>query len=214
MTVRTDIALSLGWMNPAGLPVSVAMPDFKRGSDAISAELVRRCQAGDTGATRELFELLIDDVHRILNRLLARDVDHDDLCQEVLLALHRGIRRFRFESSFRTWMYSVCVHIAYRHRWQSRRARIIDLPATPPATPEESLLLREESVAVQRALARMKPKKSTVYVLLELEGLPVAEVAAAVGAPVATVHTRLHHARRELREALARHQAKEDKHHG
>jgi RNA polymerase sigma-70 factor (ECF subfamily) len=71
-------------------------------------------------------------------------------------------------------------------------------------TPERRLVLSVEGARAQRALSRLSAKKREVFVLVALEGMSGAEVANALHIPVATVWTRLHHARLELRAALAR----------
>ncbi len=183
----------------------------------IPTDLINRCQSGDGMALRELFETIVEDVHQILHRLAGPDPDHEDMCQEALLAVHHALPRFRHESAFRTWMYSICTRIALGHLKRRRRMNAklegsvgsgIELDSDDD-DPERSAILKQQAATLQQTLDRMKPKKRAAYLLCDIEGLPVEDVATIVGTSRATVHTRLHHARKELRRALARHQAME-----
>jgi RNA polymerase sigma-70 factor, ECF subfamily len=174
---------------------------------AIDAALVGACQAGDTVALRRLFDTIVGDVHHIIARLLGAHPELDDTCQEALLAVYAALPRFAFRSEFRTWLYSICVRTAWRHmrRWRRRLEAPPDAdPADTGPDPERRAAMREEVRILERTLGRMAPKKRTAYLLAEVEGLSIEEVAQIVGTSVATVHTRLHYARRELRKALER----------
>ncbi|MBI5507262.1 MAG: RNA polymerase sigma factor [Deltaproteobacteria bacterium] len=181
------------------------------------ATLARRSQDGDAEATRQLFDLLVADVHRIVWRLLGPDPEHEDVCQSVLVAVHQALAGFRHQSQLSTWLYRICIRTAARHRRKAFRFRRLFAgpeaaaaePATPDPSPEERVANRERAAAARAALFRMGARKRTVYQLVELEGLAPDQVAAIVDAPLATVHTRLFHARRELARALCRHDARE-----
>ena len=69
--------------------------------------------------------------------------------------------------------------------------------------PEEALLRQEARTVLQQAIARLPTLYRTVYVLVELEGLPQHEIATLLEVSVDTVKTRLHRARLRLRQALA-----------
>jgi RNA polymerase sigma factor (sigma-70 family) len=73
---------------------------------------------------------------------------------------------------------------------------------TTAPSPEDAYAERAETARAIRALERLSDKKRETFVLVALEGLSGDEAARALGIPVATVWTRLHHARRELRDAL------------
>ena len=75
----------------------------------------------------------------------------------------------------------------------------------PPAviSPEQQAGDREMLQQVWACLLKIKPKKRTVYVLHEIEGLSIKQISAALEVKEATVWSRLHHARRELDRALA-----------
>jgi RNA polymerase sigma-70 factor (ECF subfamily) len=157
-----------------------------------------------------LFRKHADDVHRIVRRLLgpgATEADVDDLVQQVFLAVHRALPRFRGESKTSTWIYGIASktvlhHLRGRRRYQVMVAR---LEADPwPIQPERQLESRDELRRVWRCLMQIKPKKRVVFVLHEIEGMSGPEIAEMLSTSEATVRSRLHHARRELMALLAK----------
>ena len=158
-----------------------------------------------------LFRQHAEDVHRIVRRLLgpgATDADADDLVQQVFLAVHRALPRFRGESKTSTWIYGIASktvlhHLRGRRRYQVMVARLDEDP-WPVHRPEGQIESRDELRRVWRCLMRIKPKKRVVFVLHEIEGLSGPEIAEMLSIGEATVRSRLHHARRELMALLAK----------
>lgn len=169
-----------------------------------SEALVRRCQAGDPDAFRELFRNHQRDVARLVQRLLGSRADVEDVVQDVFLQVHRSLKDFRFGARFSTWLYRVTVNVVLMHRRAARsRPLLVDAEDGPPPCdealpPDEQAARRRRVLALYRLLDRLSDKKRFVYVLHEIEGLSPSEIAELVGAPVLTVRTRLFYARREL----------------
>jgi RNA polymerase sigma-70 factor (ECF subfamily) len=170
-------------------------------------ELVARCQRGERSAFDELYRQYRQQVLRNLHRVLGPGADLEDTAQEVFIEVYRSIARFRGESRLGTWLYRVCANVAY-HRIRTRKRkepRSVELPPTLTAhgpDPERAASDRSDLAVVHRILEALAPKKRMVFVLAELEGLEVEEIAQVVGVPRVTVRTRLHYARKEF-HALA-----------
>nr|ACX33969.1 putative ECF family RNA polymerase sigma-70 factor [uncultured bacterium RM35] len=165
--------------------------------------LVERCKAGERAALGEFYRLYRGDVTRNLQRVLGPGRgDLEDVLQDVFIEVFRAISRFRGDSKLSTWLYRVCVNVALqRLRKRKRLAEISDDQVAEPATeqtPERGLDTRRRLDAVYRILDHLAPKKRVVFVLHEIEGREPKEIAAIVGAPVLTVRTRLHYARKEF----------------
>jgi len=120
----------------------------------------------------------------------------------------RSIRRFQGKSAFTTWLYRVTVHVAMKSRRKHTRSRL-DVVAEVPdradegPSPAEVTLSAERQARVEALLERLSPKKRTVLVLHDLQGLDAQRIAELLATNVLTVRTRLFYARREL-EVLAR----------
>jgi RNA polymerase sigma-70 factor (ECF subfamily) len=145
---------------------------------------------------------------RVLRRLGVAERDADDVCQEVFVTVHRRIASFEGRSSQRTWLYGICVRTAseYRKRIVRRHEVVSDgvHEVAVDARQEEDAALREARATLDRILESLDDDKRAVFVLYEIEELPMAEVALAVGCPLQTAYSRLHAARRDFDSALHR----------
>jgi RNA polymerase sigma-70 factor, ECF subfamily len=141
-------------------------------------------------------------VLRVLRHLGIAAADLQDQAQEVFVAVFRGLPNFSGRSSVRTWVYGICLRVASNHRRRAhvRRERsVAELPeqAFEP-DPHEAFERRQGWPALRRLLDELDAEKREVFVLYELEELPMREVAEACGCPLQTAYSRLHAARRVL----------------
>ena len=176
-------------------------------------ELVERWQGGDSGA----FELLVrrhqQRVFGLLLRLLGDRDEALDAAQETFLNLHRHGHRFRREARWTTFLYRVAVNAALNRRRNlgRRRAHMEALSqqgvagALPeaPASPESAAVSGELRARVQAEIVALPPALRAPVILYDIEGLPYAEIAAALNIPEGTVKSRIHRARQTLRKRLA-----------
>lgn len=147
-------------------------------------------------------------VWRALRRLGVDARDVDDVCQEVFATVHRRLPTFGGRSALSTWIYGICLHKAWAHRRTTRRRRE-ELGATPPEpfveAPQLDALQRRRALAFADALLdTLDDDKRAVFVLYEIEEMPMKEVAEAVGCPLQTAYARLHAARLQFEAALRR----------
>ena len=166
-------------------------------------DLLGRCQRGDKEALGELYRMYRAEVARNLHRVLGPGRgDLEDVLQEVFIEVFRSIGRFRGDAKITTWLYRVCVNVALqRLRKRRRRAEVSSDDVgerSTDETPERDLDNRRRLDAVYRILDELSPKKRVVFILHEIEGREPKEIAGIVGAPVLTVRTRLHYARKEF----------------
>jgi len=149
-------------------------------------------------------------VRRYLGRLGVARGDIDDLIQASFLEVVRAAPRFDASYAVHGWLLGIATMMARRHHRSLGRsaARMaswlgtLRIQAAPVRTAAELLDERDALRRIAHALDRLSAKKREVFVLVTVEGLSGEEAAAALGIPVNTVWTRLHHARRELRAAL------------
>jgi len=170
--------------------------------------LEKACQ-GDEAAFRLLYErhrtAIFRFAYRLLNSVeLAEDVTHD-----CFLSLIKHPRRFDARrASLRTYLYAAARNQAFKNfRQRGSEVTIEEIPEEPqlPETegPLGQLLGRELSEEVRRAIESLPPLQREALILFEYEQLPLAEVAAIVGADTGTIKARLSRARARLRRALA-----------
>jgi RNA polymerase sigma-70 factor (ECF subfamily) len=185
--------------------------DIPNGGAQSEADLVRRCVAGERAAFEQLYREHRRAVAGNLYRVLGDRSELDDLVQEVFVIAFRGLSRFRGDAKLSTWLYRVCVNVALgRLRSKARRAPALpyaDLDETSDGgvnAPDLEIERREELARVYQALEQLSPKKRIVFVLHEIQGLDIKEIANIVQAPLVTVRTRLHYARKEFYRAVGR----------
>jgi RNA polymerase sigma-70 factor (ECF subfamily) len=172
------------------------------------AALVASIGGGDLSGLGELFDRHGDDVRRLLARLGISNADVDDLVQQTFLDVPRAAARFHPDGTVKPWLFGLAAMVARRHR--RVLARMVtrlhkwttELSERRTVTPAETFELGVEAKRAQRALDSLSAKKREAFVLVALEGMTGDEAAAALHVPVATVWTRLHYARSELKRAL------------
>jgi RNA polymerase sigma-70 factor (ECF subfamily) len=175
-------------------------------SELADAEIVQSCRAGDVSAWRDLYDRYAPLVHRFSAALGVPVDEREDAAQDIFIAVYRSLRHFRGEAQLSTWIYRIAARHAIRmgRRRRTRELmRITLLREKPPAAIDPSE--RSTHLAVlDRMLAKLPPKKRTVLVLFEIEGLSAKEISEVVGCPENTVWSRLHHARTEMVKAARR----------
>ncbi|WP_165250586.1 RNA polymerase sigma factor [Paludisphaera soli] len=166
--------------------------------------LVLKHRLGDASAFDELMRRWEPRLLYYLRRTTPQEADAWDALQRTWMAAFRDLRDLKDPRAFRAWIYRVARNQAVSHlrSEQARRGRIEELDpdellddawAPDPADAE----------AVHAALATLSLAHREVATLHLLEDMPLAEIAEVVSAPIGTVKSRLHHARRRLRAALA-----------
>lgn len=174
------------------------------------ARIFERMRDGDMGALGILFDRYARDVRRVVSRLGVSSADVDDLVQLTFLEAMRAADQYDGRAVAKPWLAGIAVIMVRRHRRSLGRLlrRLTEWGKDPDAEKQETnqadaFETHEMAHKAEQALAKLSPKKREVFILVVLEGLPGEQVAAALSIPVATVWTRLHHARLDLRELLA-----------
>ncbi|MSP72030.1 MAG: RNA polymerase sigma factor [Myxococcales bacterium] len=167
------------------------------------ALLIARLTAGHAAAYRELFRQHSDEVYRLARRFVTSDTDAEEVTQEVFIAAHQSIGRFRGHSRLRTWLFRITVNRALKHRrwWLRRResgAESLTTAVDAGVSPEQLAHDREQLARLRVCIAQLEVRKRTVLVLHELEGLDTATIAEVLECPRSTVLTRLARARADL----------------
>jgi RNA polymerase sigma-70 factor, ECF subfamily len=175
--------------------------------------LVSAAKTGDRAAFDELVRQTYAETYTLAYRLTGNEEDARDVTQEAYLRAYKGLRRFRGEARFSTWMYRITANCAATHLGRGRRHRhdelfddapvVDDHPAVDPALRAEAGDLRQRLVA---AVDRLPPKLRAVVVLRDVYDLPHEAIAAELRISETAAKVRLHRARRQLRDDLfARH---------
>ncbi len=184
------------------MPPTVSNPHASHLSPAVSdGDLVALCRKGDGSAWRSLYERYSSSVFRFISAMGVPADEREDAAQEVFIAVYRSLGSFRGEAQLSTWIYRIASRHAGRLR-NRRRIRdlvnVLVLREPPPPAPPDPAERAAHLDLLDQLLGRLNPKKRTVFVLFEVEGLPIEEIARILDCPQNTVWSRLHHARAEM----------------
>jgi RNA polymerase sigma-70 factor, ECF subfamily len=179
-----------------------------------SAGLLERARHGDDQALERLLERHQDQVYRYGLSMCRDPEDAKDVLQDTLLAMARGVRDFRGESSISTWLYTVARSFCIKKRRKSKFAptheRSLETSAAEEGLqvpddgrgPEEAFAGKQVEEALEGAIRSLEPMYREVLILRDVEGLKASEVAEVLGITVQAVKSRLHRARLTVREQL------------
>lgn len=177
------------------------------------ANLIESARAGDEAALALLVETYAPRVLRFAQKLCGRNADRadaEDVMQQTLASAVSQIGRFRGESQFGSWLYSIARSHCIKQRTRGVAAHPSEpLTDTEPAIPSPSRQAPDESVsreqleqALNAAIDTLEPAQREVLVLRDIEGLNASDVAQTLGISVEAVKSRLHRARKALRDRL------------
>lgn len=173
------------------------------------AELVTAARQGDRDAFDEIVRLTYVDTYTLAVRLTASDEDARDVVQEAYLRAWKGIRRFRGEAQFSTWMYRITVNAASSFTSRARRQRTVHLDdvADPVETevavhPELATENTELLGRLTAALEELPPRLRTVVLLKDVYGLSHEAIADDLDISVTAAKVRLHRGRKRMRDLL------------
>ncbi len=153
--------------------------------------------------TAQLFQAHAEEVWRFLKYLGVRRDDLPDACQEVFLVAHRKLPEFRGEASSRTWLYGISLRVAKTWRRRKLMVPLDDVERSVAPLQEQERERRDTHELLCWALDRLSEAQREVFVLHEIEELPMTEVARRVECGLFTAYTRLRLARQALKRALA-----------
>jgi len=153
-------------------------------------------------------------VWRVLAHLGVARADLEDALQEVFVVVHRRLADYREQDKIRAWLYAIAARVArdYRRRVHRRREQLSEAPVERSEAPSQvtDAVNRQALVFAERLLESLPDKQRAVFVLYEVEQMPMVEVALAVGCPLPTAYARLRKARERVLAQVARAQLRGD----
>lgn len=193
-----------------------------------TAQLVRRCLAGDSLAWEEIVRLHNRRIYNLCYRFTNSAEDAQDLTQDVFIRIYRTLATYDVaKGAFTTWLTTLTRNMLVDHFRRSKQDRITDSIDAGLREEEDSLSLRdriedagpgpEDRVAsketqklVQQALARLSPELREAVILRDLQDFDYKEIAQALRVPEGTVKSRINRGRMELARLLSRNKKQAD----
>lgn len=176
--------------------------------------LVEQAIEGDRRAFDQLVKLHLGRCYRLARRFGLSAEDAADVVQETFLAAFKALPGFNFSAEFSTWVTRILLRRMSNLRRQWRRARRLFIrqeaegieldwvEGSAGADAQRQLEIAELRDEIEKALRRLKPIHRTVFILAELEHMKIRQIAQLLNIPEGTVVSRLHYARRQMRERL------------
>jgi RNA polymerase sigma-70 factor (ECF subfamily) len=161
-----------------------------------------------------VFEEHVPFLWRAAVALGVPESDADDVCQEVMLVVHKKLATFEGEA-VRSWLYGICLRIAsdYRKKARVRRERPTSEPpdAVFGSTQLEEVAARRAETRLLEVLAELDDDKRNAFVLVEIGELTLREISEATETPLQTLYSRLQAARTHVRQRFSAQAPKEDR---
>lgn len=194
------------------MPVTTTEPVGNQQCDAerelADEQLVDRYLA--SACVDSLNELLRRHTPRVRSLIFPMVLNHavaDDLTQESLLRAIRGLKSFRKEAKFSTWLFRIVWNVVQNERSQYRfsgeTTEVLDSLASRHDGPDQLAMLRELDQQIESALAALSPGLRAALVLTSMQRLSPEDAATLEGCSISTMYWRIHEARRLMEERLA-----------
>jgi RNA polymerase sigma-70 factor (ECF subfamily) len=176
-------------------------------------DLVIRSRGGDLDSFNQLILRWERPIFALAYRVIGREEDARDVCQETFLRAFRALPGFKGQAKFSSWVYRIALNLCRDWMRRQRRTPTVQMPegADPeelaaqggPAESIEDLVARRElSAVVAEAMALLPEEQRTAIVLKEYHGMTFQEIADLQGCPLSTVKTRLYQGLSVLRRHL------------
>jgi RNA polymerase sigma-70 factor (ECF subfamily) len=173
-------------------------------------DIIRQIQAGKTHLFKQLTDRYRSQVAGIAYKMVGDYDDAKDISQMVFVKTFYNIKRFDLTKRFSTWLYRIAVNASIDYIRKFKKHKFEDLEDTgepnlrTTMTPERTFQLKELGEFVRESAKKLSEKQHQAFVLKDLEGLDIDEIAQIMGMPQATVRWYLHRARKKLRGDLRR----------
>ena len=212
---------AMGWMQAVRPPIqraawSVILPATMPAADVEAIDAVLK---GDIERYAELVDRYQRPARRLAFGLLGNEEDAKDAAQEAFVRAYRSLRQFRLGAQFSTWLYRIVVNVS--HDLRRRRMRQ-PLPAStmdsaeassdgaslfvevpdPSADPSQRAQAHELGCRISRAIDALSSQQRTAFILHQVQGMPLYEVAGVMRCRVGTVKSHVFRATDSLRRQL------------
>jgi RNA polymerase sigma-70 factor (ECF subfamily) len=170
---------------------------------------LEQCREGDILAIEKMVHLYQKDIFRLAFSILDNYDEAEDITQETFLAALRSLDSFRGDSAFKTWLFSISLNVCHsrlrrnktRNYVQQILQNLFQLRGGNEH-PENEVIKNEADTEIWLAIRSLNNKHRIPLILRYYHDLSVIDIAAILGIPPGTVHSRLNHARNKLRALI------------
>lgn len=189
---------------------TVLLPDSSRLDDST---IVARIISGE----KELFEIILrrynQKLYRVIRTYLRDSEDIRDAMQDTYLKAFDKLHQFHGDSAFATWLIRIGINealqrirknkvVEFHGNAEAIDKKIIQLPAGKQMNPEHSVIMQETKKLLENAIDELPEKYRTIYVMREIEGMNISEVANCLGLTENNVKVRHHRSKTLIKDEL------------
>jgi len=173
-------------------------------------EIIRRVKSGDKRAFSELVDRYRNQVAALAYKMVGDYDEAADIMQNVFVKTSQNIWRYDESKRFYTWLYRITVNASIDYMRKHRRHRheplenVFETAENHRDNPEDNFRTRQLREHIEAATERLNGKQKSAFVLRDIEGCHIDDVANIMEMPEATVRWYLHRARQKIRKDLLR----------
>jgi len=192
-----------------------AIKYLEKNSQLTDEEIVRRVIAGE----KKLFELLLrrnnQKIFRVIRGYINQSDEIEDVMQDTYLKAYEKLYQYKHQSEFSTWLIRIAINEALGrlrkkgklHQVetigeQSKLNHIISVNETQEMSPEKLMIQKEGKILIEKLIDLLEPKYKVVFIMKEVEGMNIQEIANCLDLTKSNVKVRLHRARTFLKDKI------------
>ncbi len=176
--------------------------------------IIKRVLEGE----KELYELLMrrnnQKLYRVVKGYISDSGLIEDVMQNTYLKAYEKLSQFKFNAQFSTWLIRIGIneslielkhkgkYLSFHEENNAPLKKRLKQQESVLLNPEKKMIQQEARIVMEEAISRLKPKYRIVYILKEVEGLSIAEIAACLNISTANVKVRLHRSKKRLRDVM------------
>ncbi len=171
--------------------------------------LVEQFNRGDGSAFDKIIEEHSADIAALANRLLSWPGEVDDVVQDIFLSAYMGLKKFRCQSTLKTWLFTITINKCRTYRYKrflrTKNFGKITAETSPAQTPpaDNAIMNREKFEQIRLAVSALPAKYREAIVLRYLNEFPINRISRILGVSENVVHVRLNRAKEKLKIDLA-----------
>ncbi|MBU0709237.1 MAG: sigma-70 family RNA polymerase sigma factor [Candidatus Omnitrophica bacterium] len=173
--------------------------------EEIAVDVLIRAAEGEMRAFEEVYKATSSFVYNVALRVSQNSADAEEITQDVFMKIYRNLKKFRFRSAFKTWVYRITVNTAINHYRKSRKEEkdrvdyeTISGTLAGNSSSADEAIRDDNEQRLKALLDKLKPKYKICLILREIERLSYEEIAVILNIPINTVRSRLKRAREAL----------------
>ncbi len=169
-------------------------------------EIIQRAKDGDQGAMATLIENNQKNIFALAYRMTGNRDDALDITQDTFIKAMRSIRKFRGDSKFSTWLYTIASNLSKDHIRKLGRIDVVSLEEdwlkAGNVSPFEETYEKERQELVKRGIAALPPQMRAAFVLRFEDNLPISEIAKVLDKSEGTIKAQIHTAVEKIKALI------------